>query len=161
MALPIGSTAPDFTLKTLGPDGLADVSLSATLAEKAVVLLFFPAAFTGICTDEFCEVSAGFGRYTALDAAVLGISVDSPFSQDAWAKKENISIPLLSDWNKTVTAAYDVIIPNLAGIGDAAARSAFVIGKDGKIAYSEQTPTPKELPDFNAVLKALEGLKQS
>jgi peroxiredoxin len=158
MALPVGSPAPDFTLKTITPDGLADLSLSASLAESNVVLLFFPAAFTSVCTAELCDVSNGLGKYADLNAKVIGISVDTPFAQDAWAKKEHITIPLASDLNKTVTNAYDVLFPNLAGVGDTSARAAFVIGKDGTIAYSEQTPTPKDLPDFEKIVEVLKGL---
>ena len=88
----------------------------------------------------------------------MGISVDSPFAQDAWAKKESIKIPLVSDLNKEVTKAYDVVFPALAGIGDTSARAAFVIDKEGVIRYSEQTATPKDLPDFNKITEVLASL---
>jgi len=158
MALPTGTTAPDFTLKTMTPDGLVDISLSGSLVESNVVLLFFPAAFTSVCTAELCDVSGGLGKYAELNAKVIGISVDTPFAQDAWAKKEGITIPLASDLNKTVTNAYDVLFPNLAGVGDTSARAAFVISKAGEIVYSEQTPTPKDLPDFEKIEAALKAL---
>lgn len=158
MALATGSQAPDFTLKSLTADGLVDVSLSANFGKKATVILFFPLAFTGVCTQELCDVTAGLGKYADLNADVLGISVDSPFAQDAWAKKESISIRLLSDLNKTVTNAYDVVFPGLAGIGDTSARAAFVIDKAGLIVYSEQTATPKDLPDFEKIEAALKAL---
>jgi peroxiredoxin len=158
MALPVGSTAPDFTLKSMGPDGLVDVSLSANAGVKPTVLLFFPLAFTGVCTQEFCDVTAGLSKYSDLNAEVIGISVDSPFAQDAWAKKEKITITLVSDLNKEITKAYDVVFPGLAGIGDTSARAAFVIGKDGLIVYSEQTPSPKELPSFDKIEEVLKSL---
>jgi len=158
MALPTGTKAPDFTLKTMTPDGLADISLSGSLTESNVVLLFFPAAFTSVCTAELCDVSGGLGKYADLNAKVIGISVDTPFAQDAWAKKEGITIPLASDLNKIVTIAYDVLFPNLAGVGDTSARAAFVISKAGEIVYSEQTPTPKDLPDFEKIEAALKAL---
>ncbi len=158
MALATGSQAPDFTLKSLTADGLVDVSLSANFGKKATVILFFPLAFTGVCTQELCDVTAGLGKYAGLNADVLGISVDSPFAQDAWAKKESISIRLLSDLNKTVTNAYDVVFPGLAGIGDTSARAAFVIDQAGLIVYSEQTATPKDLPDFEKIEAALKAL---
>lgn len=158
MALPVGSKAPDFTLKTMGPNGLEDITLSANFGVQATVVLFFPLAFTGVCTQEFCDITAGLKSYEALNAEVIGISVDSPFAQEAWAKKENISIKLLSDLNKKVIKDYDVVFPNLADIGDTAARAAFVIGKDGVIYYSEQTPSPKELPNFAAVEQVLQKL---
>jgi len=81
--------------------------------------------------------------------------VDSPFSQEAWAKANKITVTLLSDLNKTVTKAYDVLFPNLAGVGDTSARAAFVIGQDGVVKYAEQTATPKDLPDFAKVKAAL------
>jgi peroxiredoxin len=158
MALPIGSKAPDFTLKSMGSNGLEDVTLSANFGKQATVLLFFPLAFTGVCTQEFCDVTAGLSRYSDLKADVIGISVDSPFAQDAWAKKEKITIKLASDLNKEVIKAYDVVFPALAGIGDTAARAAFVISKDGDILYSEQTPSPKELPNFEKIEEVLKSL---
>lgn len=142
----------------MGPNGLEDITLSANFGVQATVVLFFPLAFTGVCTQEFCDVTAGIKNYQDLNADVIGISVDSPFAQEAWAKKENITIKLASDLNKEVIKAYDVVFPNLAGIGDTAARSAFVIGKDGVIYYSEQTPSPKELPSFEAVEQVLRKL---
>jgi len=158
MALEIGNKAPEFTLKSMGADGLVDVSLSANLGSKATVILFFPLAFTGVCTQELCDVTAGLQKYADLKADVLGISVDSPFAQSAWAKKEGITIKLLSDLNKTVTNAYDVLFPGLAGIGDTSARAAFVVDQAGMIVYSEQTPSPKELPDFQKIETVLKSL---
>ena len=158
MALEIGSKAPDFTLKSMTADGLADITLSANFGKQATVLLFFPLAFTSVCTQELCDVTAGLGKFSDLKAEVLGISVDSPFAQSAWAKKEGITIKLLSDLNKTVTKAYDVVFPGLAGIGDTSARAAFVIDAAGKIVYSERTPTPKDLPDFGKIEAALQAL---
>ncbi|MBE2204392.1 MAG: redoxin domain-containing protein [Chthoniobacterales bacterium] len=158
MALPIGTQAPDFTLKTMTADGLGDFQLSSNFGKQATVLLFFPLAFTGVCTQEMCDVTAGLGKYASLKADVVGISVDSPFAQDAWAKKEGITIKLVSDLNKTATAAYDVVFRGLAGIGDTSARAAFVIDAAGQIVYSEQTPTPKDLPDFGKIEAALKSL---
>lgn len=155
MPLAVGAKAPDFTLKSKAADGLKDIKLSDSLKNGPVVLLFFPLAFTGTCTQEFCDISAGFGEYSKLGATVLGVSVDSPFAQEAWAKQSKITVPLLSDLNRTVTKAYDVLFPNLAGVGDTSARAAFVIGKDGTIKYAEQTATPKDLPNFSAVKAAL------
>lgn len=155
MPLAKGTKAPDFTLKTKTPDGPKDVRLSDNFGRKSTVLLFFPAAFTGVCTSELCDQSSGLAEYEKLNAVVYGISVDSPFAQEAWAKANNIKIPLLSDLNKTVIRAYDVVLPALAGMYEVAARAAFVIGPDGIVRYAEQTPTPKDLPDFAAVKAAL------
>jgi glutaredoxin-dependent peroxiredoxin len=155
MPIPVGTKAPDFTLKTSGADGLKDVTLSDNFGKRKTLILFFPLAFTGTCTTEMCDVTSGLGKYTGLNAVVYGISVDSPFAQAAWAKQNNISVTLLSDLNKTVARAYGVIFPGLAGIGDTSARAAFVVGTDGIVAYSEQTATPKDLPDFTAIAAAL------
>lgn len=155
MPIAAGSKAPDFTLKTKTADGLQDVTLSANFGQRQTVLLFVPAAFTGVCTQELCDQTSGLGEYEKLGATVYGISVDTPFAQEAWAKANRIGITLLSDLNKTVTKAYDVLFPNLAGIGDTSARAAFVIGKDGVVKYAEQTPTPKDLPNFAAIKAAL------
>jgi len=155
MPIAVGSKAPDFTLKTKAADGLKDVKLSDNFGKKQTVLLFFPAAFTGVCTQEMCDQSGGLGEYEKLGAQVYAISVDTPFAQEAWAQQNKIRVTLLSDLNKTTTKAYDVVFPNLAGIGDTSARAAFVIGKDGVVKYAEQTPTPKDLPNFGAVKAAL------
>lgn len=155
MPIAVGSKAPDFTLKTSSKDGLKDVKLSDNFGKKKTLLLFFPLAFTGVCTQEMCSVSGGLSEYAGLNAEVYGVSVDSPFSQAAWAKENKITVPLLSDLNKSVAAAYGVIFHGLAGIGDTAARAAFVIGTDGIVTYAEQTPTPKDLPNFAAIKAAI------
>jgi len=158
MAISIGSKAPEFTLKSKNDTGLVDVSLSANFGKKNTLILFFPLAFTGVCTEELCDITQGLSAYADLNAEVIGISVDSPFTQEAWAKKENIGITLVSDLNKETTKAYDVLFPMLAGVGDSSARAAFVVDKAGVIQYAEQTPTPKELPDFDAIKATLAKL---
>ncbi len=159
MPIAIGSTAPDFTLKSKTATGLVDVKLSANFGAKNTVLLFFPLAFTSVCTKELCDLTAGLNAYADLGATVIGVSVDSPFAQEAWAQKEKISITLASDLNKEVIKQYDVVFPLLAGIGDTAARAAFVIDKAGIVQYSEQTATPKDLPNFDAIKAVLATLK--
>ncbi len=156
MALSVGSPAPQFTLKSKNDSGLADVTLP--VAGKNTVILFFPLAFTGVCTQELCDITAGLSAYSDLNAEVIGISVDSPFAQEAWAQKEKIGITLVSDLNKKATKAYDVVFPALAGIGDTSARAAFVIDSQGVVQYSEQTATPKDLPNFDAVKAKLQEL---
>jgi peroxiredoxin len=157
MAIKAGSKAPDFTLKSKQASGLVDVKLSDNFGKKNTVLLFFPAAFTSVCTKELCDLSQGLTAFAG--ANVVGISIDTPFAQEAWAQKEKITIPLASDLNKEVIKKYDVVFPMLAGVGDTAARAAFVIDKSGTVQYSEQTPTPKDLPNFDAVKATLAKLQ--
>src|SRR5689334_21208604 len=159
MAISVGSKAPDFTLKSKQASGLVDVTLSHNFGKKNTVLLFFPLAYTSVCTKEMCDITAGLTAYKDLNAEVIGVSVDSPFTQEAWAKQEKIWITLASDLNKEVTKKYDVTFPMLAGIGDTSARAAFVIDKHGVVQYAEQTPTPKDLPNFDHVKAALAKLK--
>ena len=163
MTLNIGDPAPDFTLVTQTADGPQLVTLSKLIGQTNIVLLFVPMAFTGVCTTEFCQISAGLADYVALDAKVLGISGDNPFAQAAWAEKEGITIPLLSDYEHAVAKAYGVaytqFLPaaNLI-MGGVAKRSAFVIDKTGLIQYAEVQDHPKDLPDFEAVKATLRTL---
>ncbi|MCF7668061.1 MAG: redoxin domain-containing protein [Akkermansiaceae bacterium] len=163
MSIKVGDKAPDFTLVTKGPEGPQLVKLSELIGSSNLVLLFVPMAFTGVCTTEFCDISAGIKEYEALDAKVLGISGDNPFAQAAWAEKEGITIPLLSDYEHTVAkaygVAYDQFLPEANLImGGVAKRSAFVIDKSGTVRYAEIQNHPKDLPDFAAVKETLRGL---
>lgn len=163
MSIKVGDKAPDFTLVTKGPEGPQLVKLSELIGSSNLVLLFVPMAFTGVCTTEFCDISAGIKEYEALDAKVLGISGDNPFAQAAWAEKEGITIPLLSDYEHTVAkaygVAYDQFLPEANLImGGVAKRSAFVIDKSGTVRYAEVQNHPKDLPDFAAVKETLRGL---
>ena len=159
MPIPVGSKAPDFALKSKQASGLVDVKLSNNFGKKNTVLLFFPAAFTSVCTTEMCQLSGNMNAYSGLNADVIAVSVDTPFAQEAWAQKEKIGLTLASDLNKETIKKYDVVFPMLAGVGDTAARAAFVIDKNGVVQYSEQTPTPKDLPNFDKVKETLAKLK--
>ena len=159
MPIATGTQAPDFTLKSKTATGLVDVTLSANFGHKNTVLLFFPLAFTSVCTKELCDLTAGLNAYQDLGATVIGVSVDSPFAQAAWAEKEKITITLASDLNKEVIKKYEVVFPLLAGIGDTAARAAFVIDKHGVVKYAEQTATPKDQPNFDAIKAVLATLQ--
>lgn len=155
MALAKGTKAPDFTLKTKDADGLHDITLSDSFGKKKTVLLFFPLAFTSVCMDEMCTVNSGLQAYKDLNANVYGISVDSPFTQEKMALVDNLQFPLLSDFNKVVAEAYDVLYEELLGLKGVAKRSAFVIDEDGTIVYSESSDDPKVVPDFDAIKAAL------
>ncbi len=154
MATQVGESAPAFALKNTD---LEEVSL-ADFSGRKVVLLFVPLAFTGVCTQEFCDISAGIDAYDDLGAQVLGISVDSPFSLKAWAEKEGITIPLLSDFNKEVSAAYGAQFEDLLGFKGVAKRSAFVVDGEGVVRFASVSDDPKQLPDFEAIKACLQSL---
>jgi peroxiredoxin len=163
MSIKAGDKAPDFSLVTLTAAGPQVVKLSDELAKSNVVLVFFPAAFTSVCTTELCDVSSGLASYESLGAKVFGISGDSPFAQGEWAKKEGITIPLLSDYEHEVAKAYGIAYTQFAPeknliFGGVAKRSAFVIDQSGVVRYAEVQDNPKDLPDFAKVQETLKGL---
>jgi len=155
MAISAGVQAPDFTLKTKTSEGLVDVTLSSNYGKANTVLLFFPFAFTGVCTAEMCSVRDSLASYQSLNAQVYGISVDSPFTLEVMAQKDGINFPLLSDFNKQVATAYDVLYEDFIGFKGVCKRSAFVIDKAGKVVFASSSDDPKVLPDFDAILAAL------
>jgi peroxiredoxin len=157
MALKKGTKAPLFTLKTKTADGLQDVSLKDQLGKKKTVLLFFPFAFTGVCMKEMCDVNDSLNAYSNLNATVFGISVDSPFAQEQMAQVDQLQFPLLSDFNKEVSTAYDVLYSDFIGFKGVAKRSAFVIDEEGIIRYSESLEDAHDLPDFDAIKAALQN----
>jgi len=164
MAIPVGTKAPDFTLKSKQASGLVDIKLSDNFGKGNTVLLFFPMALTGTCTTEMCEVSAGLNGYTNLNAVVYGISGDNPFAQEAWAQKENITVPLLSDYEHKVAQAYGVMydsfLPQMnLGMGGVPKRSAFIIDKNGVIQYAESNDDARQLPNFEKIKAKLAELK--
>ena len=164
MSLAVGTKAPDFALSTKTADGPKQIKLSDNFGKKNTLLLFFPMAFTGTCTTEMCEVSGGLSAYSGMNAAVYGISGDNPFAQEAWAQKEKITVPLLSDYEHKVAKAYDVMydafLPqlNLAMAG-VPKRSAFIIDKNGVIQYAESDDDAKQLPNFDKIKVKLAELK--
>ena len=155
MALETGSTAPEFTLKHKNADGIQEIVLSDNYGEKKTVLLFFPLAFSSICSGEMCAVSSNIEEYVKLDAAVYGISVDSPYALEIMAEHNHLKFPLLSDFNKEVSAAYDVLYSDFIGLKGVAKRSAFVVNETGTIIYAESSDDPKILPSFTAIKQVL------
>jgi peroxiredoxin len=156
MMLNIGDTAPDFSLKTKNAEGLKDISLSDHKDKQSVVLLFFPFAFTGVCTQEACSVRDDLSSYNDLNAQVYGISVDSPFAQEIMSQKENLNFPLLSDFNKETSKSYGVLYEDFIGFTGVSKRSAFVISKEGKILHAWSSDDPKQLPDFDAIKASIQ-----
>src|SRR5712691_6498189 len=164
MPLAVGTKAPDFTLSTKTAAGRKQVKLSDNFGKKNTLLLFFPMAFTGTCTTEMCDVSSGLSAYSNMNAAVYGISGDNPFAQEAWAQKEKITVPLLSDYEHRVAKTYDVMydsfLPQLnLGMAGVAKRSAFIIDKDGVIQYADSNDDAKQLPNFDKIKARLAELK--
>ncbi|MCC5808142.1 MAG: redoxin domain-containing protein [Opitutales bacterium] len=161
MALQKGSPAPDFKLKRKTADGLEEISLYEQIKKSKVVVLFFPMAFTGGCEKEMCMVSDGLSELESLAAAVLAISVNSPFTQEVFAQKAGIKVPLLSDFNREAAKAYDVLyetfLPGKLDFKDVAKRSAFVVDQAGTIVYSWSTDDPSVMPDLDEIKAALQG----
>jgi glutaredoxin-dependent peroxiredoxin len=161
MAATVGQQAPDFALKSKTADGMTTVKLSEQHG-KNVVLLFFPMAFTGVCTAEFCSVSEGLEVYSSLNATVFGISVDSPFTLEVFAQKNSIRVPLLSDFNKTASSAYgalyDNFVPGVLDLHGVSKRSAFVIDKQGILRYAEILESAGDLPNFTKIEEVLTSL---
>lgn len=160
MAVQIGDQAPKVTLLHKAPEGVQKVSIGEA-TDKNVVLLFFPAVGTSVCTEEMCGVTEDWDSYKSLDADVYGVSVDSPFAQEVWAKANNIAVPLLSDFNKEAITAfdtkYDVWVPGTFDMNGVAKRSAFVINKEGKVIYADILENAGEMPDLQKVKDALQN----
>ncbi|PZR72632.1 MAG: hypothetical protein DLM73_12715 [Chthoniobacterales bacterium] len=164
MALSVGTKAPDFSLATKTAEGPKQIKLNENFGKTNTLILFFPMAFTGTCTTEMCSISNGLSEYTALNATVYGISGDNPFAQEAWAQKEKITVPLLSDYEHKIAKAYDVMydsfLPQMnLGMGGVPKRSAFIIDRAGVIQYAESNDDARELPNFDKIKAKLAELK--
>lgn len=157
MALAVGSTAPAFSLRGRKDGQFFDFNLADYLGKEKLVLVFVPAAFSGVCTTELCTFSDALDAYEGMGARVVAISVDGPFAQEAWVKAAGIKETVLSDTRKAVIELYDVVFPDFAGFGPTAARAVFVIDRSGKIVHAQQTASPGELPDFEAVRAAVQA----
>ncbi len=156
MSVDVGSKAPDFTLPNQDRE---PVTLSAQ-AGKNVVLAFFPAAFTSVCTKELCRFRDSLANLNKANAVVYGISVDTPFTLKEFARQQQLNFPLLSDFNKQAIEAYGVSNPDMLGLKGISKRAVFVIDKQGIVRHKEVTPTPGDEPDYakiDATLNALQG----
>ncbi|MES2516599.1 MAG: redoxin domain-containing protein [Bacteroidota bacterium] len=155
MSLQIGDKAPDFKLYNSDKQ---EVSLS-DFKGKNVVILFFPLAFTGVCTAELCEMRDNIATYSSLNAEILGISVDSLFTLEKFKAEQKLPFNLLSDFNKDVSAAYGSLYENFVlGMKGVSKRSAFVIDAEGIIQYAEVLEDAGKTPSFEAVQTALASL---
>ena len=157
MAIAAGQKAPDFKLFN---SEKKEVALSDFHDKSNVVIHFYPQAFTGTCTEQLCTMRDNLNYYTSLGCVVLGISVDSIFTLAVFKEQQHYNFDLLSDFNKDVSAAYDVLMENFAfGMKGVSKRAAFVINKDGIIVHSEETANPGVQVNFDAIKAAVEGLK--
>jgi peroxiredoxin len=164
MPLAVGTKAPDFTLPTKTSDGPKQITLSENFGKRNTLLAFFPMAFTSTCTTEMCGVSSDLAAYAEMNAAVYGISGDNPFAQEAWARKEGIMVPLLSDYEHKVARIYDAIyesfLPQIGlGMSGVPKRATFVIDRDGVIQYVDCNDDARVVPDFNKVKAKLTELQ--
>lgn len=157
MPLQIGQPAPTFSLFN---SEKTKVTLSDYLGKKNVLLLFFPQAFTGVCTKELCAVRDDIARYNNADAEVLGISVDSVFTLAKFKEEQQYNFQLLSDFNKEVSNQYESIYASFTDMGmkGVSKRSAFIIDKQGVIQYAEVLESAGDVPNFNAINETIKRL---
>jgi peroxiredoxin len=155
MAIQTGQEAPDFSLF----DSAKNKVTLTDYRGKNVLLLFFPVAFTSVCTTELCNIRDGISFYNDSNAQVFGISVDPLFSLAKFKEEQLLNFPLLSDFNKEASTAYDTIYEkwsyDMKGVSK---RSAFVIDKDGIVRYAEVLESTADMPNFEAINKTLAGL---
>ena len=154
MAVRKGDKAPGFALAAK-PGEVVD--LNEVLGKEKVVLLFFPLAFSPVCTTEMCTMRDAWADWKKLDSKVYGISVDSPFVTNKFREEESIPFPILSDFNKDVSRTYDVLHEDLMGLKGVSKRSAFVIGDDGTVVYDWVSDDPKNQVPFDEIQAALKS----
>jgi peroxiredoxin len=157
MAIIVGQKAPDFSLFNSEKE---EVSLSQFAGKKAVLLLFFPLAFTRVCTKELCSVRDNIDRYSTADTEVLGISVDSTYTLAKYKQEQQYNFPLLSDFNKEVSSLYDTIYSSFGSMDmhGVSKRAAFIIDKAVVVQYAEVLESAENEPDFMAIDRLLAGL---
>jgi len=156
MSIQVGQKAPDFTLFDSDKN---KVSLSA-MAGSPVVILFFPLAFTGVCTKELCNVRDNIATYNQTNAKVIGISVDSLFTLAKFKEDQQLNFTLLSDFNGTAASSYGVLYDVFPAfeMEKVSKRAAFVVDAEGVVRYAEVCATPGDLPNFAAIQETLAGL---
>ena len=133
------------------------IDLAHHLGKDRIVLLFFPLAFSRVCTEEMCGIRDSWGEWETLDAKVFGISVDSPFVTDRFGEEMKIPFPILSDFNKEVAAQYGALHEEIMGLKGVAKRAAFVIDPTGTVIYDWVSDDPSVMPDFDEIKAALAG----
>ena len=152
MSMQVREQAAPFSLPE-GPGQMVDVG--AQFGEGPVVLLFFPLAFSPVCTEEFCTIRDDWSKWTDLDAKVFGISIDSPFTVQKFKETEGLPFPLLSDFNKEIAAKYGALHEDLMGLKGVAKRAAFVVDRSGQISYAWVSEDPGKQIEFDEILAAV------
>jgi len=149
----VGEKAPDFTL----PDQERRMRSLSEFKGRKVVLAFFPGAFTSVCTKEMCTFRDSMSRFNDLDAVVLGISVNDPFTQKAFAEANNLNFTLLSDYNRETVKKYNVYHENFVGLNGytAAKRAVFIIDREGVIKYKWVSDDPLKEPNYDEIIAEL------
>lgn len=155
MSVEVGAKAPDFTLPNQDRE---PVTLSKQLQKGPVVLAFMPAAFSSVCTTEICTFRDSAAALNSVNATVLGVTVDTFFALKAWADQQHFSFPLLSDFNKDVTAKYGVLNPDMIGLKGIAKRSIFVIDTKGVVRHREVLEDARNEPNYDAIKQSLASL---
>lgn len=157
MSIELGKKAPEFKLYDTDKKERSLTEFSG----KNVVLAFYPGAFTGVCTKEMCNFRDSLSKFNNVNAQVIGISVDPPFSNKAFADQNKLNFPILSDFNRQVVKAYDAYHDNFAGLNGytASKRAVFVLDKGGIVKYKWVSETPGVEPNYDEVFKAVESLK--
>ncbi|MFT4018133.1 MAG: redoxin domain-containing protein [Agriterribacter sp.] len=156
MAIAVGTKAPDFTLINTEKK---EVSLK-DFAGKTLVINFFPAAFTGVCTEQLCSNRDELSFYNNIGAAVVAVSVDLPFSLGIFKAQQNINFDLLSDFNKDMIKAYGMYLEDFVlGLKGVSKRGVVVVDKSGTVAYAEETANPGTQVNFAALKEALSSFK--
>jgi peroxiredoxin len=157
MTLKVGEKAPDFTLRD---QDLKQVKLSDYRGKK-VVLAFFPGAFTSVCTKEMCSLRDALHNFNKLDAVVLGVSVNDPFTLKGFAERNMLNFPLLSDYDRKVIEMYDIVHRDFAGLKgySASKRAVFILDREGVVRYLWVSEDPKVEPDYDLIQAELAKIK--
>ena len=154
MALQVGSVAPAFKLPCKPGE---EVDVGASLGREKVVILFFPLAFSSVCTEEMCYFRDHWAEWSGIGCKVFGVSIDSPFVVDKFRAELGVPFPILSDFNKTVAASYDALHADLMGLKGVTKRAAFVVDASGTVRYAWVSEDPRVQVDFDAIEKAVKA----
>ncbi len=154
MSVTVGSKAPPFKLPSKPGH---EVDVGAVIGRQPVVLLFFPLAFSSVCTEELCHFRDDWSKWEGLGCSIYGVSVDSPFVTDKFRQELKIPFEVLSDFNKDVCRSYGALHEDLMGLKGVAKRAAFVVDASGTVRYAKVNESPKEQVDFQAIHQAVKS----